>query len=178
MNNFTSDNNEEQIEDLPSKTRLKREAHQLVTLGENILSLKKEEIKTLKLPDELEEAIQTALKIKSRSGLKRQRLYIGKLLRNINHEAIEKQLNKINHQHDTNTATFKRLESWRDRLIAGDNQTLSEIIQLFQNVDRQHINQLIRSAKLEQKKDRPPTSARKLFRYLQTLEDARTHNNF
>lgn len=154
----------------PSKTRLKYEAHQQVKLGEDILNLKKDEIEKLALPDELNEAIQTALKIKSRSGLKRQRLYIGKLLRNLDYEIIEKQINKIKHQHDINTAVFKRLESWRDRLIENDKQVMEEVISHHPQVDRQHINQLVRHARLEQEKNKPPVRARKLFKYLQSLE--------
>jgi len=165
-------NNDETDQLPPSKTRLKHEAHQLVKLGEAILKLKKDEIKKLNLPDELDEAIHTALKIKSHSGLKRQRLYIGKLLRNIDHEAIAIQLNKLKHRHDTNTAAFKRLESWRDRLVEGDNQVMSELFGHFPELDRQHIHQLVRHAHQEQKKNKPPASARKLFRYLQSLQDS------
>jgi len=154
----------------PSKTRLKHEAHQRVKLGEDILNLKKEEIKKLALPDELDEAIQTALKIKSRSGLKRQRLYIGKLLRKLDYEIIEKQVNTIKHQHDVNTAVFKRLESWRDRLIENDRQVMEEIISHHPQVDRQHIHQLARLARQEQEKNKTPVCARKLFKYLQSLK--------
>ncbi len=169
MNNFT-DNKEDSAASPPSKTQLKRQAHQRVDLAEDILNLKAKEITLLKLPAELDAAVQTALKIKSRSGLKRQRLYIGKLLHHLDYATIEKQLHTIRHQHDTNTAAFKRLESWRDRLVTGDNQVLMEIIQHFQHIDRQHIHQLVRQAKQEQTKSKPPASARKLFHYLQTLE--------
>ena len=156
----------------PSKSQLKRDSHELVKLGEDIARFKKEEIDALNLPDELDDAIRTVVKIKSNAGGKRQRLYIGKLLRNYDHETILKQVNKIKHRHDTNTAAFKRLEKWRDRLIDGDNNALSEIIEHYhQEVDRQHINQLIRTAKQEQTKNKAPASARKLFRYLQELEN-------
>ncbi len=171
MNKDTDIHDDSEEERPPSKSQLKRESHQLVKLGEAIAALKKEEIAALELPEELDDAIQTALKIKSNAGLKRQRLYIGKLLRNADHESIEKQVNKIKHRHDTNTATFKRLENWRNKLLEGDNKVLSEIIQRYHDVDRQHIHQLVRSAKQEQAKDKPPASARKLFRYLQELED-------
>ncbi len=163
------DNDPENL--LPSKSQLKRDSQQLVKLGEDILSLKKDEITALELPDELDSAIHTALKIKSNAGLKRQRLYIGKLLRNLDHESISTRVNKIKHRHDTNTAAFKRLENWRNDLITGDNSVLSEIIDHFHDVDRQHINQLVRSARQELSKNKPPSSARKLFRYLQELED-------
>jgi len=157
--------------DGPSKSQLKRESHHLVDIGEEILKLSSEDIRSLQLPDELDAAIATALKIKSRSGLKRQRLYIGKLLRSMDSEDIEAQLRKIQHRHDTNTAQFKRLEKWRDKLIDNDKQTLDEVISYFPGIDRQHINQLIRAAHQEKQHDKPPAASRKLFKYLRELEE-------
>lgn len=155
----------------PNKSQAKRDSHHLVNVGESIIKLKAEEIQALGLPEGLEQAISTAQKIKSRSGLKRQRLYIGKLLRSIDSEHIEAQLKKIQHRRDTNTAQFKRLEMWRDKLIENDKDVLNDIIASYPVLDRQHINQLIRAAQQEKKRDKPPASARKLFKYLSELAD-------
>lgn len=155
----------------PNKSQAKRDSQHLVAVGEDIVKLSSEEIKTLDLPDQLEEAVLTAKKIKSRSGLKRQRLYIGKLLRSIDSEHIEIQLKKIQHRHDTNTALFKRLEVWRDKLIENDKSVLNEIISNYPELDRQHINQLIRAAQQEKKLEKTPTAARKLFKYLNELSE-------
>ena len=171
-NNDNSENtDEESLYDGPSKSQLKRESLHLIDVGEEILKLKLEDIQSLDLPAELEEAITTARKIKSRSGLKRQRQYIGKLLRSIDSEPIETKLKRIQHRHDTNTAQFKRLEKWRDNLIDNNKETLNEIIARFPEIDRQHINQLIRTAQQEQQRNKPPAAARKLFKYLRELED-------
>ena len=168
---YNDHDEDDDIEYGPSKSQVKRECHHLTDIGEEILKLKAEEIRSLELPDELLEAVNTALKIKSRSGLKRQRQYIGKILRSIDSEDIEARLRKIQHRHDTNTAQFKRLERWRDRLVDNDRQALNEIIDFYPAVDRQHINQLIRAAVQEKKQGKPPTASRKLFRYLRELED-------
>jgi len=169
--NASKKNESELIFSGPSKSQVKRDCDHLVHLGEEILKLKKEEINSLELPDELEEAVSTALKIKSRSGLKRQRLYIGKLLRSIDNETIKAKVKKIQHQHDTNTAQFKRLERWRDSLINNDKDTLNEVISYFPTIDRQHINQLIRAAHQELKLNKPPAASRKLFKYLRELAE-------
>jgi len=168
---FENNKAEKDLYDGPSKSQLKRDSHHLVDVGEEILKLKAEEIHALDLPAALEEAISTALKIKSRSGLKRQRQYIGKLLRSIDSEHIELQLKRIQHRHDTNTAQFKRLEKWRDRLIENDKETLNEVISHFPDIDRQRINQLIRAAHQEKNNNKPPAAARKLFKYLSELAD-------
>jgi ribosome-associated protein len=162
---------DEEIYSGPSKSQVKRDCHHLLDVGDTILKLSQEDRNTLGLPAQLEEAIATAHKIKSRSGLKRQRQYIGKLLRSIDSEGIEEQLNKIMHRHDTNTAPFKRLEKWRDQLIDNDKETLDEVIARYQDIDRQHINQLIRIAGQELKQNKPPAAARKLFKYLRDLEE-------
>lgn len=166
--NRHSDEDEEQLG--PSKSQLKRDSHHMIEVGEEILKLKPADIESLGLPDELEEAVATALKIKSRSGLKRQRQYIGKLLRAIDSEDIENKLRKIQHSHDTNTAQFKRLERWRDQLVDNDKTALSDIISRYPSLDRQHINQLIRAAHQEKKQEKPPVASRKLFKYLRELE--------
>jgi ribosome-associated protein len=162
---------EDELYSGPSKSQVKRDCHHLLDVGDEILKLSQEDRNTLELPLELEEAISTAHKIKSRSGLKRQRQYIGKLLRTIDSEYIETQLNKIRHRHDTNTAQFKRLEKWRDLLIDNDRDTLNEVIAHFPDIDRQHINQLIRIAGQELKQNKPPAAARKIFKYLRELEE-------
>jgi ribosome-associated protein len=176
-NDYENSPGPEELYDGPSKTQLKRESHHLVDVGEEILKLSSEDIRSLQLPDELDEAIATALKIKSRSGLKRQRLYIGKLLRSMDSEDIEARLRKIQHRHDTNTAQFKRLEKWRDSLIENDKHTLNEVISRHPDIDRQHINQLIRAAHQERRQDKAPAASRKLFKYLRELEDEKAVNS-
>lgn len=153
----------------PNKSQLKRDSEHLLKIGEQLLALKASEIDTLDLPENLEDAIRTAHKISSRSGLKRQRLYIGKIMRQIDSEAVEQQIKKIQHQHDTNTAAFRKLESWRDRLLADDKTALTEIIESHPDIDRQHINQMIRQAKRELQQNKPPAGARKLFKYLKEI---------
>ena len=169
------DSNKDEDEFLgPSKSQLKRDSLHLTDVGEEILKLKAEDRHSLELPDEIEEAFVTALKIKSRSGLKRQRQYIGKLLRSIDSEDIESRLKKIQHSHDTNTAHFKRLEKWRDELIENNKDTLNEVITRFPQVDRQHLNQIIRAAHQEKKQDKAPAASRKLFKYLRQLEESQS----
>lgn len=167
----TGHDDDEDIDYGPSKSQIKRECHHLTELGEELLKLKSEDFNSLNLPDELIDAVNTAHRIKSRSGLKRQRQYIGKLMRSLDNEDIEAQVRKIQHRHDVNTAAFKRLETWRDKLIDNDKDTLNEVIDRFPMIDRQHINQLIRAAHKERLQNKPPSASRKLFKYLRDLDE-------
>lgn len=167
---------DDEIDYGPSKSQIKRECNHLVDVGEEILKLSREDIDSLGLPPELEEAVHVALKIKSRSGLKRQRQYIGKLLRNMDSEGIESRLSRIQHRHDTNTAVFKRLEKWRDDLIENNRETMNEVIARYPSIDRQHLNQLVRAAHQEKIKEKAPAASRKLFKYLREQEDLLAQN--
>lgn len=162
---------EQTEEHLPSKSQLKRESEALQKLGEELLSLRNTDLENMDLPDELSDAVRTARKIQSRGGLKRQRQFIGKIMRQIDSESIEKQLAIIKHKHDTNTVAFRKIEQWRDRLLNNEKSALTEIINLHPDIDRQHINQLVHQALREQKQNKPPAAARKLFKYLRDIEE-------
>ncbi len=153
----------------PSKSQVKRECDALQKLGEDLIGMKQSELDALNLPEVLDDALRTARKIQSRGGLKRQRQYIGKIMRQIDSEELKKQVEHLQHSHDTNSAHFRKIERWRDRLLEEDKAALSEIIDAYPQIDRQHINQLIRQAKRERLQEKPPTSARKLFKYLRDL---------
>ena len=165
----TEDEFEEELP--PSKSQEKRDCDALKKLGDELVTLKQEDLDTLSLPDTLLDALREARKIQSRSGLKRQRQYIGKIMRQIDSDEIKKQLEQIRHKHDTNTVQFRKIEQWRDRLLLDDKTALSEIIDIHPEIDRQHINQLIRQAKREQQQEKPPAAARKLFKYLRDLSE-------
>ena len=166
----------EEVEDdsefeLPSKSQIKRDCDALLKLGEDLIKLKVTELDEIHLPEELDDAIREAQRLKSRSGLKRQRQYIGKIMRTVDAEEVTKQFNKIKHKHDTNTASFKKTEHWRDKLLSEGHDAITEVIDVYPNIDRQHINQLVRQAHQDLKHEKPPAAARKLFKYLRELEE-------
>ncbi|MEJ2059808.1 MAG: ribosome biogenesis factor YjgA [Gammaproteobacteria bacterium] len=80
-----------------SKSQLKREAHALQELGERLLTLNEETLAALPLPDELRQALAEGRQIRARGALRRQRQYIGKLMRGIDPEPIRAALAKRRH---------------------------------------------------------------------------------
>ncbi len=160
-------------DDLPvSKSQLKRESHALQKLGEALIALSSKKLQTIQLPDNLQSAIHDAQKIKSHSALKRQRQYIGKLMRNIDAEPIESALDKLLNRDAQSTARLHRIEKWRDRLLEEGDTALSELVGEYPACDRQQLRQWIRSAQREQKLNKPPASSRQLFRYLRELMES------
>lgn len=165
----SEENNDD--DDYISKSQVKRECDALQKLGEQLLQLKTAELDKIHLPDNLAAAIHEGKRLKARGALKRQRQYIGKLMRDIDSEAVLQQLALLQQQHDSHTAHAKQTERWRDRLLNGDNQVVTELIDLYPNIDRQQINQLVRASKHEQEKEKPPVSARKLYKYLYEISE-------
>lgn len=155
-----------------SKTQFKREATALQKLGQQLTEMSEENLRQLSLPDELLDAILMAKKIHQRGGHKRQLQYIGKIMRKIDVELIEKSILNIRQQHKRETNRFHQLESWRDQLIENAPGILEELIGLFPDLDRQHLRQLVRNAQDEEKKQKPPKSSRAIFKYLQALDKA------
>ena len=156
-------------EDWVSKSERKRECDARQKISDRLLKLKPEELALIDLPTELEDALKETHRIQSNSALKRQRQYLGKIMRTCDSEIIEKQLNNVVHRNDTNTAQFKKIEKWRDRLIENDKMVLGEIIREHPELDRQHIHNLVRQATKEASVNKPPAASRKLFKYLREV---------
>jgi len=79
----------------PSKSALKREYIALQKLGEELISLKESDLKGLPLDDNLHEAIMEARQIKAHGALRRQKQYIGKLMRHIDPEPLRAAVAKL-----------------------------------------------------------------------------------
>jgi ribosome-associated protein len=163
---MTEDNIEEEW---VSKSQKKRDADAQQKISDKLLRLKPDELALIDLPAALEDALKEAHQINSNSALKRQRQFLGKIMRTCDSEHIENQLNRIIHRNDTNTAQFKKIERWRDRLIENDKEVLGEIIQQHPELDRQHVHNLVRQATKEESTNKPPVASRKLFKYLREI---------
>jgi ribosome-associated protein len=153
----------------PSKSAGKRECEALEALGEELAALAHDRLISLDLPEKLLSAIQEAQKLSHGSAKKRQRKFIGKLLRNTDVEPIQAKLAYYKQQSALSIHEQHRVEQWRDKLIAGDAGAINELLESRPETDRQKIRQLVRDAKKELSVAAPPKSARLLFRYLREI---------
>jgi len=161
----------EDDEDWVSKSQRKRECDAMQKLGEALITLKLSELNELELPDALHNAIEEAHRIRKHGALKRHKQYIGKLMRDVDIDDIQKQYDEFCHKDDLHNAHFKRLEKWRDRIIAEGDAALNELVTEFPQADRQHIRQLFRKARKEQENSKPPVAYRQIFKYLRDLSE-------
>ncbi|MFO7594407.1 MAG: ribosome biogenesis factor YjgA [Pseudomonadota bacterium] len=165
---FEHDKDDEEIIYV-SKSQLKRESHALQELGEELVELPSAKLEKIPLPEELAEAVALARRIKARGGRKRQLQYIGKLMRKVDEEPIRQAMDLIKGESTRETARLHKLEQWRDRLLEEGDNALTELLGEYPAADRQHLRQLMRNAQQEKKQNKPPKSARELFRYLREL---------
>ncbi len=154
-----------------SKSQIKRDLQKLKVIGSRLLELKPEQIPCLPASERFQLAIEEGLRIKSFNARKRHLGFIAKLIQNEPLEGIQEFIDAIDGKSKAYNLRFHQLEQWRNRLIAGDSRVMAEIIEQFPEVDRQHINQLVRNAVKEQNLEKSPVSSRKLFRYLKDMTE-------
>src|SRR5689334_4855553 len=109
---------DEPIQDrIPSKTQVKRAMLELQALGDALLNLPAAQLEAFMLPDELARAIAEAKRISSHGAMRRQKQYIGRLMREIDPEPIRARLALIEGRSREAGAKQRQLERWRGRLI-------------------------------------------------------------
>jgi len=79
----------------PSKSARKREYLALQKLGEELLTLRESELLDIALDEDLLEAVLEARQIRSHGALRRQKQYIGKLMRHIDPEPLRAALARL-----------------------------------------------------------------------------------
>lgn len=153
----------------PNKTQLKVAMKVLNQLAKELIAMPDGALKKVPLSERMHFEIKDGKRF-SRGALQRQLRRIVKLMEHEDVEAIQLEITRQKQPSKQQTAEFHQLEQWRDRLIAGDDKLLTELIDQYPVIDRQHIRQLVRNSGLEQKKDKPPKSARLLFKYLSSIK--------
>ena len=152
-------------DEIVSKTKRKQEMHALQALGAALVALPESQLGDLSLESRLYEAVLAAKRIRSHEAKRRQIQYIGRLMREVDAEPIRERLATIEGHSAQATAQHRRLEAWRERLVA-DDEALTEFAAAFPGADLQALRALLRNARKETKEGKPPRAYRELFRFL------------
>jgi ribosome-associated protein len=156
----------------PSKSARKRAAHAAQDLGEALVRLREAQLEALDLPETLKEAVREARRIKSRGGGARQRQYIGKLMRDVDPAPIRAALTARSAEDARETERFKRVESWRERLIGEGAPALAELAGWHPDIDQTEWARRVGAARQERARSGTGGAAsRELFRALRALFD-------
>lgn len=154
----------------PSRSQLKREAAALQVMGESLLKLNASELAQLDLPETLKYALEDALRFDSNEAKRRQRQYIGKLMRTLDPEPIQALLTQMQQSKSQDNLHHHTIERWRDRLIAeaahNGQQLLTQLMQSYPQLDLQRLRQLLRNTVREQHQGKPPKAYREIYHLL------------
>lgn len=157
-----------------SKTKIKKQMNDLQDLGLRLTHFASDTLRNAGLPENIIQAAADYRKITSNAALKRQAQYIGRLMREASEEEIDninKYLAKIDGDNQQHNAQMKRIEIWRERLLA-DDSALTEYLNSHEHADSGEIRTLIRNTRRESEHNKPPKSARALFKLLREYEES------
>ena len=148
-----------------SKTQRKKEMLDLQKLGVALVDLPEAQLGEMGLDEGLLAAVLEAKRIRAHEGKRRQMQYIGRLMRDLDAAPIRERLQAITGHSAQGAAQHRRLEAWRERLLADDG-ALTAFAAEHPGADLQALRTLIRNTRKEQKEARPPRAYRELFRLI------------
>ncbi len=159
---------EEEEELPPSKTKVKKQMHELRDLGKELTELGKDQLAQLDIPDTLREALREMKNINTFGAQRRQVQYIGKLMRDVDPAPILAKLDAWKGKSQQHVAYIHQLERWRDRLLESD-AALTELLAAHPQADAQRLRTLIRNAQKEMEAQKPPKNYREIFQVLREI---------
>jgi ribosome-associated protein len=167
--------------DGPSKTQLKKEMHELQTLGEALAALPENRIVGLPVSESLIDAVMQYRRTRSHEGRRRQMQYIGKLMRRDDVEPIREAVLAMQLGQAKDSLALHEAERLRAELIASDD-ALTAWTQKHPGGDLQQLRSLIRAARKDAAvapEQRSGRAYRELFQFIksQTLADAGDDDN-
>jgi ribosome-associated protein len=79
---------EGEVEEWRGRSARKRASHELTRLGEELTALRPDQVASLALPEQLEDAVAEARRLTSFGAKRRQAQFIGKLMRKLDEESV------------------------------------------------------------------------------------------
>ena len=129
----------------PSKSALKREAHELQKLGQELIELPDARLAAIPMEERLLSALKELKKTKSHEGRRRQLQYVGKLMRFADVEPLREAVSAFKLGHAQDAVRLHHAERWRAELVA-DTDALTRWMQKHPDSDAQRLRSLIRAA--------------------------------
>lgn len=156
----------------PSRSQQRREALDVLALGERLAVLSDAQLAHLPIPDDVLPHVRDARGITAHGARKRQLAFLAKQLRREDDEvldAIRDALDETGEAARLEAAALHRTEAWRERLLDEGDEALSELLEAHPHADRQRLRQLVRNTLDERRRGKPPHAFRELFRELRGL---------
>lgn len=153
----------------PSRSMEKRAALDVLALAKELVALPERALERVPLSDALRDQVLEAQRITANVAHKRQVQFLAKQMRKREDElpAIRAALDAPKVERRRAASALHHIEEWRDRLLHEGDEAINELLAALPNADRQQLRQLVRQAKFEAEKNKPPAAARALFRAIQ-----------
>jgi ribosome-associated protein len=155
-----------------SRSENRRQALEVLALGETLVSLTPAQLAKLPIPEDLLPHIEYSKRITSHGARKRQLAFLAKHMRREDDatlQAIRDKLDASSEVSRREVAQMHRVEQWRERLLAQGDTALAELLGQYPDADRQQLRTLVRNAIAEKAKNKPPRAYRELFQVLRDL---------
>jgi len=154
-----------------SKTQVKKQMNDLQKIGERLVTLNKDQLKKIELKDSLLDAVILAQKITAHGAQRRQKQFIGKIMRTLSEQEIQYILDYfdiLDGKSKQQTQILHFIEEWREKLMVNDN-ALTEFIGEYPHTDVQTLHTLIRNARREKELEKPPKYFREIFAFIKQI---------
>ena len=155
-----------------SRSENRRNALEVLALGEQLVGLTPAQLAKLPIPEDLLPHIEYSKRITSHGARKRQLAFLAKHMRreeDATLQAIRDALDVTSEVSRREVAQMHRVEQWRERLLSQGDNALSELIAQYPQADRQQLRTLVRNAVAEKARNKPPRAFRELFQVLRDL---------
>jgi len=130
----------------PSKSQRKRDMTALQKLGQDLTTLGKKQLEKLPLPDTLIAALAEYQRLPNSNEARRRQLqFIGRVMRDANHDEIQAELDKMRTPDRTQVRRAQLIEEWGDRLLDGEEDDINAFVALWPLAERQAIRQIVRN---------------------------------
>ena len=136
----------------PSKSALKRQSHDLQTLGAELAALPVNRLKALDVPDALMDALEQYRRTRSHEGRRRQLQYVGKLMRGVDPAPLQAAVDDFKLGGVQDALSLHLAERWREELLA-DDEALTRWLAEHPETDAQQLRSLVRAARKDAKPD-------------------------
>ncbi|HEV8694928.1 MAG TPA: ribosome biogenesis factor YjgA [Lysobacter sp.] len=156
----------------PSRSQQRRDALEILALGEKLVSLSEAQLAKLPVPESLLPHIRECKRITAQIAHKRQLQYLAKQMRREDDEVLDAIRDALDEKGDAarrEVAAMHRVETWRERLLDDGDAALAQLMDEYPGADRQLLRQLVRNTLEERKRNKPPRAFRELYRELREL---------
>lgn len=156
----------------PSRSQNRRDALEVLALGEKLVALTEAQLAKLPVPESLLPHIRECKRITANIAHKRQLAYLAKQMRREDDDVLDAIRDALDEDGDAarrEVAAMHRVEVWRERLLADGDAALAQLLDEYPTADRQHLRQLARGALDERRKNKPPRQFRELYRELRDV---------